>query len=62
MDVKRDRSDSDNGDDSSVFAGIMLVMAQEATPEDTDGVSNVVPGQDIERAYLRGDEIKMKWE
>ena len=39
----------------SVFAGIMLAMAQQATPEDTDGMSNVVPGHDIERAYLRGD-------
>ena len=28
----------------SVFAGMMLVMAQNATPEDTDGVSNVAPG------------------
>ena len=39
----------------SVFAGIMLAMAQQATPEDTDRVSDVVPGHDIERAYLRGD-------
>ena len=33
----------------SVFAGIMLVMAQNATPEDTDGVSNVAPGEDCLR-------------
>ena len=39
----------------SVFAGIRLAMAQQATPEDTDGVSDVVPGHDIERAHLRGD-------
>jgi len=38
----------------SVFAGIMLAMAQNATLEDSE-VSNVVPGEDIERAYLRGD-------
>jgi len=39
----------------SVFAGIMLVMAQQptATPEDA-GTGNVVPGEDC----LRGDEIK----
>ena len=39
----------------SVFAGIMLAMAvPSATPGDTDGVSNVVPGEDC----LRGGEIK----
>ncbi|MHC1611253.1 MAG: hypothetical protein ACXQTW_06630 [Candidatus Methanospirareceae archaeon] len=41
----------------SVFAGIILAMAApSAIPEDTDGVSNVVPGEDC----LRGDEIKWK--
>ena len=34
----------------SVFAGIMLVIAQNAaTPIDTDGVSNVAPGEDCLR-------------
>ncbi len=34
----------------SVFAGIMLAMAQDATPEDA-GTGNVVPGKKLTREY-----------
>ncbi len=35
----------------SVFAGVMIAMAQTATPEDTDEISNVVPGKKLTREY-----------
>ncbi len=33
----------------SVFAGVMIAMAQTATPEDADEISNVVPGEAFTR-------------
>ncbi len=36
----------------SVFAGVMIAMAQpEATPEDADEINNVVPGKKLTREY-----------
>ncbi len=34
----------------SVFAGVMIAMAQTATPEDA-GTGNVVPGKKLTREY-----------